>query len=1104
MPSEKYFKRENIAVFYKMLTLIFNADEYVSDGSISEAEKETLSNFLRMFSQYREEDAEFQRILSARSEPLDAIVAQLKAIDDEDILFYYMLQAYALCAVDSINIIEEEILSSIVEGVLKNERAVKIIHDLFAEKNRENADILFIGNDSSTCDIVKSRDDISACIIQFKDEYYLLTDRTQGLLRINNKVIFDHIIYTIDINDKLFINNEAVGLADLMLRFELKHNDGHIMFYMVKKAMKSGVSYAIVPYDAEPVGEVIGLITVRRSHISVMNNNPSVNIVAGGHEVTGEVFTGCIDDKILIDDHFMFDLSSDLASIVFSNAITSKIIKNKEITIGNDRTCDVYLPLRMPKNRISKLLLKFYKAKKWVLYITEAHAHVSVNNVPVKKRRSIVRNGDVIEIAGNYIVFDPENNNISLLKNKIHTVRANEMYFRFKDGRHGITRVMFENNNKDFCCIMGPSGSGKSTLVKILTGYRRPMDSASLKFNNFPFYENYGAFKNYIGYVSQDDVLFEHLTVYENLFHYGRLKAPETDVAELNRKIGTILTDLGMSDKKDQIVGSPEDRVLSGGERKRLNIGLELITDTSVLVLDEPTSGLSSFDTIKIIDLLSFIANTGKIVYVVIHQPSLDVFLKFTHLILLDRGGHLAYFGRTRAALDYFSRFRFTNQPVHTPDDMLETLEAVKSTPDGETIYEYDSRNNRIPMRIKTPKQWSDEFYTRKVTAAAQTEEVAAEENILPEEADVTMRERLLKFVHLFLRNFKNKFRDRSSTILSFLIPSVLALFLSSVLRYQEGTEPYTLAANNNIPKFLFLTSIIFIFLAISNAISEILKDRLYLEKERLIGYSALEYLISKLITLALTNCYQILLYLFISFSILGIPIILSFAGVVFFKLFLSVFILSFAASMSATAMALFISSFLKSEKAAFLAVPLLIIPQIIFGGMFLNFSELRMLNIIAKKRPVPVLCNVIHARWMYEGYLNAMRYDNPDKVQFFQTEEFERKFGSFNNQEVVDIFRSYNLSSARNQTIKEREDKTLTDDMQEFTDAVRSAQEGTLSPMQFLALDFKGNINYFPYYRKILYPFVIPTYTYDLIALFVLFAVFFTITALKLERDRK
>lgn len=1101
------FSKENIAVFYKLLILIFNADEYVSDGTIPEAEKETLSNFLRIFSQYREDDVAFQNILSSKAETLDAVIDQLSALD-QDVSFYYILQAYALCAVDGINIIEAEILTSITEAVIKDARSLAIINSIFNARDYDNRDILYIGNDPHLCDIVKTRDELSAYIIRRNDNYYMLTGVTRGLLRMNSNVAFDHILYRFDINDRFSINSEGVSFADIMLRFELKNNDTHIAFFIVKKAMKSGTTFSIIPYDVEPAaGEVIGIITVKRSHISVMKNNQVIDITVGNHSVGREVYNGSIDDRILIDNHFLFDLSSDLSSIVFSNSITSKIIKSKEVTIGNDKLCDVFVPLMLPKNKVARLTLKYVKNRKWVLDTVEAHLPVSINNVPVRKRRAVARQGDVIEIAKNYILFDPDNNNVSLLKTKIHSVKANELTYRFRDGTNGITRVLFQNTNKDFCCVMGPSGSGKSTLVKLLTGYRPPESPASLQFNNYPLYEHFDSFKKHIGYVSQEDLLFENLTVYENMFYYGRIKAPELDSAELDRKIINVLTELGISDKRDQIVGAPDARVLSGGERKRLNIGLELISDVSVLVLDEPTSGLSSFDTIKIVDLLGAIAMQGKILYVVIHQPSLDVFMKFSHLILLDRGGHLAYFGSTRAAFSYFSKYHVKNRPVRTPDDILEVLEAVKLTPDGETIYEYDSRNNKMPMRIKTPKQWSDEYYSRRYREfmpAVQDEAASAEESILPEAVEPTIRQRLAQFVHLLARNFINKFRDRASTVLSLFIPAVLALFLSAVLRYQEGASPYSLADNINIPKYLFLSSIIFIFLAVSNSISEILKDRLVLDKEKLIGYSSVSYLIAKLAPLALVCVYQVLIYTTISFLILGVPIVLSFEGVTYGAMFLKFVLLSVTASLSATALGLFVSCFLTSEKAAFLAVPLMIIPQIIFGGMFLNFNELKMLNLFAKNRPVPVVCNAVHARWMYEGYLNVFRYDNPDKVVAFQTEAFTERFGKFNNREVMDVFRRYNLSSAKTESVREAEEDASLSRFERFTDALRALEEGKLSLREYLPLALSGTMNHFPYYRKMLYPFVIDTFRYDLAALIAIFAVLFAATAVKLERDRQ
>ena len=163
-----------------------------------------------------------------------------------------------------------------------------------------------------------------------------------------------------------------------------------------------------------------------------------------------------------------------------------------------------------------------------------------------------------------------------------------------------------------------------------------------------PVQDGTTCFGNRCGYVPQDDIVHSQLTVREALYFSARLRTDLSD-KEIDARIDTILDALGILDKKRSLIGSPERKVLSGGQRKRVNIALELISDTPVLFLDEPTSGLSSYDAAGVIDLLKRLSQQGKTIVATIHQPSVDVFRKFDNLIMISRDpggcGALAYFG---------------------------------------------------------------------------------------------------------------------------------------------------------------------------------------------------------------------------------------------------------------------------------------------------------------------------------------------------------------------------------------------------------------------------------------------------------------------------
>ncbi|GAA0159773.1 ATP-binding cassette [Lithospermum erythrorhizon] len=219
-----------------------------------------------------------------------------------------------------------------------------------------------------------------------------------------------------------------------------------------------------------------------------------------------------------------------------------------------------------------------------------------------------------------------------------------------KDVLHGITGSV---DPGEVLALMGPSGSGKTTLLSLLGGrMREPASGGSVTYNDQP-YSKY--LNSRIGFVTQDDVLFPHLTVRETLTYAARLRLPKTITREEKEKRAMdVVYDLGLERCQDTMIGGSFVRGVSGGERKRVCIGNEIIINPSLLFLDEPTSGLDSTTALKIIDTLQTIAMAGKTVVTTIHQPSSRLFHKFDKLVLLSRGS-LLYFGKASETMSYFS-----------------------------------------------------------------------------------------------------------------------------------------------------------------------------------------------------------------------------------------------------------------------------------------------------------------------------------------------------------------------------------------------------------------------------------------------------------------
>jgi ABC-type multidrug transport system ATPase subunit len=201
--------------------------------------------------------------------------------------------------------------------------------------------------------------------------------------------------------------------------------------------------------------------------------------------------------------------------------------------------------------------------------------------------------------------------------------------------------------------IMGGSGSGKSTLLDVLNGTIKPTFGKVL-LNGIDIHLDAELIQGTIGHIGQEDSLISELTVRQNLRYSAQLTFGKLSDLAIDEKVDDTLQSLGLWEAKDLRVGSVLDKTVSGGQRKRLNIALELIREPLVLFVDEPTSGLSSHDSIQIMDLLKEMSHRGKLVFAVIHQPSSDIFKLFDKFFILDQGGYPIFYGDPNSTIPYF------------------------------------------------------------------------------------------------------------------------------------------------------------------------------------------------------------------------------------------------------------------------------------------------------------------------------------------------------------------------------------------------------------------------------------------------------------------
>jgi ABC transport system ATP-binding/permease protein len=569
-------------------------------------------------------------------------------------------------------------------------------------------------------------------------------------------------------------------------------------------------------------------------------------------------------------------------------------------------------------------------------------------------RNGGISQGDRLYINGKILSFDIENKVVESSKFSFSSFVVRGLKHLFHDNSVGLDDISFEMEHGDLVAIMGPSGCGKSTLLNVINGYQKPY-SGDVVLDSFDLHRNYSFLKNFMGFVPQDDLLFDNLTVYENLYFNARLRYPSKQEKVLKALVNKVLKDIGLTEKKDSRVGNPLDKTLSGGQRKRLNIGLELLADSEVLLLDEPTSGLSSKDSEKITELLKSISLDGKIVYVIIHQPSSKIYKIFDKVIVLDKGGKLAFSGNNYDALKYFrdhSRQHFGDDiecPVCKnvePDLILETLEEPARDKDG----------TPLDTRKRSPEFWKDEFdkYQKRSGNISFPQLVR---HFIPPKPRLSVRELFVQFAVLLKRNFLNKLRDKSNLAITFLEAPVLAVIIGLLLKYAPSGN-YSLYDNKYLITFIFLTTIVTIFFALTNSIDEIIRDASILLREKMLDINSFEYYVSKFITLGVFSVVQNALFLGIGFWIMGIK-----------ELYLDYLLIMSAVSVSGISLGLFISAFPKlTSKAAQNIIPLILVPQIIFGGFIVEFEDMNKVLFINKKSPIPEICQLMPSRWGFEA----------------------------------------------------------------------------------------------------------------------------------------
>jgi len=552
---------------------------------------------------------------------------------------------------------------------------------------------------------------------------------------------------------------------------------------------------------------------------------------------------------------------------------------------------------------------------------------------------------------------------------------ASDISYEFKNGKKGLYPMSIKESNGTLIGIMGASGAGKTTLLNVLSGQQAP-SSGHIKINGTDLYKEKNKLEGVIGLVPQDDLLFEDLTVFENLYYNAKLCFKSLSNKEIEEKVEKVLYNLGLIDIRNLKVGSPLTKVISGGQRKRVNIALELIREPSVLFLDEPTSGLSSRDSENVMDLLRELSLKGKLVFVVIHQPSSTIFKLFDKLFVLDTGGYLIYSGNPVAAVSYFKEL---DHQLNYGEGECQTCgnvnpESVFDIIESKVVDEY---GNTTDKRKVLPKDWYETFL--KSTASDLSEDLLNKGNEIASVDSLprtSKPNRFKQWVVFTLRDLKTKISNQQYLIITLTEAPALAFFLSLILRYVSvGEESYFLRLNDNIPAYIFVSIIVITFLGLMVSSEEIIKDRTILKREQFLNLSRFSYLLSKVGILFMISAIQAFLFVLIGNTILELN-----------GQFFTFWIALFSVGAVANVLGLNISASFNSVVTIYILIPLLIIPQMVLSGAMFSFDRLN--PSMGGGNGVPAIAHAMPAKWAYEGIMvNQFKHNNYNSL-FFELDQ--------------------------------------------------------------------------------------------------------------------
>ena len=567
------------------------------------------------------------------------------------------------------------------------------------------------------------------------------------------------------------------------------------------------------------------------------------------------------------------------ASLESDNKWSTLRLEGKtEIRIGRDPACDIVLP----HISISKHHARIIRSGGQYYIIDNGSTNgVVVNNTRIVGK-TLLHEKDVIVITNSKLIFTSSMISYCCFRSGISVDTEEVVITRGKGRKSFVTGDHISLNIKpgELVAIIGGSGAGKSTILNCMCGYLPP-SAGEVYINGINLYQNFDSIKKLIGYVPQSDIVYDNLTLYDMLLYTAKLRLPkDTSDKEREAAIDRAISLVELKEKKNSYI-----KALSGGQRKRASIAVELLSDPNLLFLDEPASGLDPGTERTLMQSLREMADGGKTVILVTHS-TLQLQL-CDKIVFMGKGGNLCFFGSYEEALRFFG-----------VTDIIDVYNMIT-----DHSREWRSKYDRTRPRSGPSRAQGGKKAARK-------------------------REKNFQLPVLCARYMKLVVNDRQRLLLLLLQAPVLALLISLVADGNQF-EQYEMTKS-----LLFALSCSAFWVGMLNAIQEVCKERNILKREYMTGLSLNAYILSKILVLGIMCLIQSVLIIAVFKVRVGLP-----EEGIFTAPFVELLITTFLTAVSSAGMGLFVSSLFTNADRAMTVAPILLMPQILFSGLIFTLE---------------------------------------------------------------------------------------------------------------------------------------------------------------------